>query len=247
MPYREIQPIHRRQVSQATVDRLLAMINDGYWSPGDKLPPQRDLAEALDVGMSTLREALQALNSMGILEAHHGNGTYLAENPPQEVYSQMVNISLAMGKLDLQMLFEARGILETGLAFIAAERATEEQAAALFQILEKEKACIEAGNREETHQLDMEFHKKIGEIADNPFLQQIERTLFSTLDEVLRVLPQTLQGWQWHYDVAIEIGNHKPMRAAEAMRTLVNASGARLFPFMQRKNKEEAGKGSMLE
>ena len=111
--------------------------------PGDKLPPQRDLAEALDVGMSTLREALQALHSMGILEVRHGDGTYMAENPPQEVYSQMVNVSLAMGEVDLQMLFEARGILETGFAFIAAERATDEEISQLFQILEQERTCVE--------------------------------------------------------------------------------------------------------
>jgi GntR family transcriptional regulator, transcriptional repressor for pyruvate dehydrogenase complex len=235
MPKREIQPIHRRQVSQATIDRLLGMINDGFWAPGDKLPPQRDLAEALDVGMSTLREALQALHSMGILEVRHGDGTYLAENPPQEIYSQMVNVSLAMGDLDLQMLFEARGILETGFAFIAAERATDEQVEELFNILKQERSSMESGNRKEIHQLDLAFHKKIAEIANNPFLRQIVGSLFDALDDVLQVVPQTLEGWHWHFNVATEIRNHEPMRASEAMRTLVNASGARLLPFMSKK------------
>jgi DNA-binding FadR family transcriptional regulator len=145
MPNRMIQPIHRRQVSQALIDRLLWMISEGYWAPGDKLPPQRELAQALEVGMSTLREALQSLQTMGVLKLRHGDGTYLAEAPAREMYSQMVNVSLAMGKADLEMLFDARGVIETGFAFLAAEHATDEQVAELFRILEEERKALLEG------------------------------------------------------------------------------------------------------
>jgi GntR family transcriptional repressor for pyruvate dehydrogenase complex len=217
---------------------MLSMINEGFWLPGDKLPPQRELAEALDVGMSTLREALQSLQTMGILEMRHGDGTYLSQNPPHDLYSQMMNVSLAMGELDLQMLFEARGILETGFAFLAAERATDEQIEDLFQILEQERNGIETGVRPYTHELDLAFHKKIAEIANNPFLTQIVDTLFEALDDVLTILPQTLEGWRWHHHVAEKIREHECMAASEAMRTLVNASAARLIPYMSKEQKK---------
>ncbi len=237
MTTKEILPIHRRQISQAIIDRLLSMIGDGYWAPGDKLPPQRELAKKFDVGMSTLREGLQSLQTMGILELRHGDGTYLANTPSQEIYSHMMNVSLAMGKMDLLSLFEARGIIETGFSYLAAERATDEQIKDLFSILEQEKIAIEKVQRERTHELDLSFHKKIAEISNNEFLGQIVGSLFTALDEVLRILPQTNEGWRWHQNVAIAIGNHDPMKASEAMRTLVNASGARLFPYLNNSHK----------
>lgn len=241
MPTKEILPIHRRQISQAIIDRLLSMISDGYWAPGDKLPPQRDLAKKFDVGMSTLREGLQSLQTMGILELRHGDGTYLANTPSQEIYSHMVNVSLAMGKMDLLMLFEARGVIETGFSFFAAERATEDQIHELLEILDQEKSAIEKGQRERTHELDLSFHKKIAEISNNEFLSQIVGSLFEALDEVLRILPQTIEGWRWHKNVAIAISEHDGMKASEEMRTLVNASGARLFPYFNNGHKSNNG------
>ena len=208
------------------------MISDGYWAPGDKFPPQRELARALGVGMSSLREALQSLQTMGILELRHGNGTYLVDAPSSEIYSRMVNVSLRMGKSDLETLFEARGVIETGFAFYAAQRATDEQITKLFQILEQERIALKNGLRDDTYRLDLAFHKIIAEIAGNEFLQQIVGSLFEALDEVLQIIPQTTEGWRWHYNVAVEIRNHDAMKASDAMRTLVNASGARLLPFL---------------
>lgn len=225
-------PLHRRKVSQALIDRLLSMICEGYWTPGDKLPPQRELARLLDVGMSSIREALQSLQTMGIIEIRHGDGAYLIETPTNEMYSRMVSLSLQMGKTDLEMLFEARGIIETGFAFFAAERATDQQIVELFEILEAERAALQAGNRNETYKHDIAFHKKIAEIAYNEFLQQIVQSLYDALEDVLRVLPQTMEGWRWHYNVANEIRDRSPMKASEAMRTLVIASGARLLPYL---------------
>jgi len=231
MPTQIIKPIHRRQVSQALIDRLLSMISEGYWMPGEKLPPLRELAASLGVGMSTLREALQSLQTMGILKMLHGDGTYLEDSPSQVIYSHMVTVSLAMSKNNMQMLFDARGVIETGFAFFAAEHATEEQIKKLFQILEDERQAILDSSHDQIHSLDLEFHKTIAEIADNDFLQQIIDSLFTALDEILQIIPQTMEGWRWHYNVAVEIRNHDPMRASEAMRTLVNASGARLLPY----------------
>ncbi len=208
------------------------MISEGFWNPGDRLPPQRELATSLDVGLSTLREALQSLQTMGVLEMRHGDGTYLVESPSHDLYSHMFNVSMAMGKPDLEMLFEARGVLETGFAYYAAERATGEQIEELFQILEQQLGGIKNNNRELTYALDLAFHKKIAEIANNEFLQEIVGSLFETLEEVLQILPQTIEGWRWHREVAEHIRNHEPMKASESMRTLVIASGTRLLPYL---------------
>jgi GntR family transcriptional regulator, transcriptional repressor for pyruvate dehydrogenase complex len=229
---KQIQPVHRRQITKATIDRLLSMIRDGYWLPGNRLPAQRELAEALGVGMSTLRESLQSLQTMGILEMRHGEGTFVTSQP-NDMYDHLVEISLAMGETDLQMLFEAREILETGFAFHAATRATDEQIDSLFDILQKEREAIESGRKEDGHNFDLAFHQLIAEIASNKFLAQIDDTLFNALAELIRVLPQTLEGWHWHYEVALGIRNRDSFQASEAMRTLIEASAAHYLPYMK--------------
>ncbi len=144
------------------------MITEGYWQPGESLPPQRELAKSLGVGMSTLREALQSLQTMGVLEMRHGEGTFVA-NKPNGMYDRLLDISLASGEMDLPTLFEARAILETGIAYHAARRATEEQILQLFDILEKERQGIETGQGENLFELDLSFHRLIAEMASNRF------------------------------------------------------------------------------
>ena len=230
-----IKPVHRRQISSATIDRLLAMISDGYWMPGEQLPAQRELAKSLGVGMSTLREALQSLQTMGILEMRHGEGTFVTDRP-YDTYEKLLDLSLSMGDLEPEMLFEARGIVESGFAYHAATRATEEQLSRMFEILDTEKKCIEEGELECCHDLDLAFHQLIAEMADNKFLQQIDDTLFKALDKLLRILPQTLKGWQLHNAVALAIKDRDPFRSSEAMQTLIEASAARYLPYMKTHN-----------
>jgi len=235
-----IKPVHRRQISSATIDRLLSMISDGYWLPGEQLPPQRELSKSLGVGMSTLREALQSLQMMGILEMRHGEGTFVT-NRPYDTYEKLLDLSLTLGDLDAEMLFEARGIVESGFAYHAATRATDKQIDELFEILQKEKKCIDEGESECCHDLDLSFHQLIAEMANNSFLQQIDGTLFKALDKLLRVLPQTEKGWRLHFAVAEAIRDRDPFRASESMHTLIEASAAQYVPLMKL---ETIGKGN---
>ncbi len=227
-----IKPVHRRQISSATIDRLLSMISDGYWLPGEQLPPQRELAKSLGVGMSTLREALQSLQMMGLLEMRHGEGTFIT-NRPYDTYEKLLDLSLTLGDLDVEMLFEARGILESGFAYHAATRASEDQINTLFEILKKEEQCIDAGQAECCHDLDLSFHQMIAEMAHNSFLQQIDGTLFKALDKLLRILPQTKKGLRLHCAVAEAIRDRDPFRASESMHTLIEASAAQYVSLIK--------------
>lgn len=215
------------------------MITEGYWQPGESLPPQRELAKSLGVGMSTLREALQSLQTMGVLEMRHGEGTFVA-NKPNGMYDRLLDISLASGEMDLPTLFEARAILETGIAYHAARRATEEQILQLFDILEKERQGIETGQGENLFELDLSFHRLIAEMASNRFLEQIDSTLRNALEALLRNLPLTMEGWRLHYEVAEGIRKRKPFEALESMRTLIEATAARYLPYMSKAKREEA-------
>ena len=179
-----IVPVHRRQISSATIDRILSMISEGFWEPGECLPPQRELAKSLGVGMSTLREALQSLQTMGVLEMRHGSGTYVS-NQPFTAYGKIIDVSVGLASMDLEMFFEARGIIESGLAYLAAQHATDEQISKLFEILDGELEYIDEENNDLYHDLDLSFHRLVSEMANNQFLEQINDALFKVLDRLL--------------------------------------------------------------
>jgi DNA-binding FadR family transcriptional regulator len=208
------------------------MISDGYWEPGECLPPQRELAKSLGVGMSTLREALQSLQTMGVLEMRHGSGTYVSTQP-FTAYGKIIDMSVGLASMDLEMFFEARGIIETGLAYLAAQHGTDEQINKLFKILDGELEYLDEEHNNLYHDLDLDFHRLISEMANNQFLAQINVALFNVLDKLFRVLPLTKEGWRLHFSVAEAIRDRSPFNASEAMRTLIEASSAKYLPYMK--------------
>jgi len=227
-----IVPVHRRQISSATIDRILSMISEGFWEPGECLPAQRELAKSLGVGMSTLREALQSLQTMGVLEMRHGSGTYVS-NQPLSMYGKMIDVSVGLASMDLEMFFEARGIIETGLAYLAAQHAADEQISELFEILDGELEYIDEEHNDHYHDLDLSFHRLVSEMANNLFLAQINVSLFKVLDKLFRILPLTKEGWRLHFAVAEAIRDRAPFKASEMMRTLIEASSAKYLPYMK--------------
>ena len=227
-----MEPIHTVHMSRATIDRLLAMIHEGYWGPGDRLPPQRELAKTLGIGMSTLREALQSLQAMGVLEMHHGEGTYVSEQPYQ-VIERILGMSLSLGDLDLRALFDARIVLEGGLAYHAAARATDEQIAALFRNLEDQEKAIREGRMQDMDDLDLAFHRKIAEMAGNDFLQQVADMLLHTLEQYIRSVPHTPEGLRLHKAIVEEIRLRKPQGSFDAVRKLIETTEARYMSFIR--------------
>jgi GntR family transcriptional repressor for pyruvate dehydrogenase complex len=227
-----MEPIQTVHMSKATIDRLLAMIREGYWGPGDRLPPQRELARTLGIGMSTLREALQSLQAMGVLEMHHGEGTFVTEQPYQ-VIERILGMSLSLGDLDLQSLFEARIVLEGGLAYHASVRASDEQIAALFRNLEEQEKAIREGRMPDIDELDLDFHRKIAEMAGNNFLQQVAEMLLHTLEQFLRSVPHTPEGLRLHKAIAEAIRMRKPQASSEAVRKLMETTETRYMSYFR--------------
>ena len=234
-----IQPIHRKDVTSGIVDSVLQMIGDGVWAPGERLPSQRKLASQMDVSMASLREALYSLQAMGVLEMRHGSGTYVSNNTvnPGE---KLIQLSVLLGGMDIKMFFEARRVIETGLARLAAEHATDEQIEQLFHILNEQKTAFSDGDQEKLHGLDLAFHQQIADMANNNFLFQINEMLFANLDKLFRVLPLSETGWALHYAVAEAIRQRSSNRAYQTMRALIEASLANYLPYIEKSEREKS-------
>lgn len=167
----EFKPLVRRTYASDVVRTIKDMILDGRLQPGQRLPPERAVSEALGVSRPTVREAIRSLQAMNILESRHGSGTYVASLSVDELLGPLQFV-LALAEGGLAHLFEVRLLLEPGAAALAAERATPEDVAALRDCAER----AEAEARDDTGallELDTELHDLIVRAARNPLLEHL--------------------------------------------------------------------------
>src|SRR5512136_679385 len=112
------------------VDHVRREIEAGRLGPGDRLPPERELAQRMGVSRPSLRSGLRTLQAMGILHARRGAGTFIVEGPPH-LGKAPLQFLAALHGFTLDQIYEARRMLEVGAAGLAAERATGERRAAM--------------------------------------------------------------------------------------------------------------------
>src|SRR5215217_2493935 len=150
--------------------RLIELITDRQLKAGDRLPPERELAASMGVSRSSLREALRALAMLGVTEMRHGDGTYLTSLEP-EALMRPVSLVLALSDSGLAELFEARKLVEPGLAALAAERIDEAAAEELLRCAEASAGALE--DAEAFMWADIELHARIAHAASNAVLSRL--------------------------------------------------------------------------
>ncbi len=144
-------------------DDLAQSIRDGVYRPGEKLPAERELAEAFGVSRPTVREAMIALEIFGVVEIRHGSGIYVIEpkgGQPAPVETEAADDDLNVGAFEL---IEARILIEGEMAAVAAAAVTDADIAALNDLI----ARMQTGDDQECDDADHEFHEHIARLTDN--------------------------------------------------------------------------------
>ena len=154
--------------------RLISLIGDRQLRPGDKLPPERDLAATMQVSRPSLREALRALAMLNIVEIRQGSGTYVSSLKP-EVLIEHLDFVFALDDSTFTELLEARQMLEPGLAAAAATRATDEELAQLRACVSRAAAHVD--DPEVFLTADLELHQIISAAARNQITARIMDSL----------------------------------------------------------------------
>ena len=175
-------PIQRRKLSDDVFDRLLELIRDGTLRPGDHLPSERSLMERLGVGRPAVREALQALDRMGLIEIRHGERARIAEPSFGHMVEQMgetMRHLLVHSPANLEHLKEARATLEREVTRIAARRRTEADVRRLRGIVAEQAAAI--ADPHTFRALDGRFHREIAVISGNPIWPAVSEAVFGWL------------------------------------------------------------------
>jgi GntR family transcriptional repressor for pyruvate dehydrogenase complex len=166
--------VEKSVLSDQIADRILQMIRDKQLKPGDKLPPERELAAMMNVSRPALREALRGLSMMNIIEIRQGAGAYVTALDPAQLVEHL-NFVFALDDSTLLELFDARKIVEVGLIEMAAHRITDEEITALEKSL-----ALSAQTTEDPDaflQADLDLHMQIAQIARNPILARFMESI----------------------------------------------------------------------
>jgi GntR family transcriptional repressor for pyruvate dehydrogenase complex len=161
-------------VTTKAIDSIRAMIRTGELAPGDRLPPEGELAEQLGVSRGSLREAVRALSEISVLDVRRGDGTYVTSLSPSELLSGMVFAMELFQAKDLDEVTEVRSLLLPPAAALAAERVTAEQLAQMHAVIEQLEAATDP---DEIARLHERFGSLVYDATGNETLSSILRAL----------------------------------------------------------------------
>ena len=131
MEFKEIAHI---RLYESVLEQIMNLIKNAELKPGDRLPPERELAEKLSISRGSLREAFRVLESRGLIKSKPGGGRFIRELKKDSLV-HTENIVLGLEKSSILELLEAREIFEVKIAEIAAKRATKEDVALIEKVL----------------------------------------------------------------------------------------------------------------
>jgi GntR family transcriptional repressor for pyruvate dehydrogenase complex len=166
-----------RQIQELVVSSQLV--------PGDKLPPERELAARYGVSRTAVREALKLLQERGFIEARTGSGSFVAKPGIASVTSSISLVS-QMRRGTLGDLLEARLCLEGYISRLAVERATEDDIA----VIEDTVSAMRRALSEDPHRyidIDLDFHTALASASHNPFFVILSASLIDLIQSVRRV------------------------------------------------------------
>jgi GntR family transcriptional repressor for pyruvate dehydrogenase complex len=161
-------------VYTAVFEALQERIRRGAWLPGTRLPSITRLAHDMQVGTGSVREALQSLQSIGLVKIEHGRGVFVASTRPS---TELASHFQDVGAGHTVALAETRSILEPEMAALAAERGTAEELSEIENLAWQMEAQAQQGG--DFAELDVQFHRCIARAARNPILY---RTMESITD-----------------------------------------------------------------
>lgn len=210
--------------------QLLEHFTGGQVAPGTRLPPERQLAASLNVGRSAVREALAALEILGIVDVRPGSGTYL-RGSASALLPQTLRWGLMIGSENTEHLSELRAGLESYTARLAADRMDTANLERLRSSLETMGASF--GDVRSFIAADAAFHQILGEAAGNPMLTdllQVSRTLLRVYnDRAVHEREDMQLALDEHAEILVALGNKDGDRAASAMIVHMASARSRLL------------------
>lgn len=194
---RDLGRISSDTMADVVESRLRDYFKKKFFKPGDSLPKELELAEALGVSRNVVREALSRLRMLGMIESRKKRGMILASPDILGVFERVLD-PLIITEETLQDLFELRLVLEMGLADIMFINLNDKHLHELESIVNNEAKVSEQGFRIKN---EIAFHGKLYEIAGNDTLKRFQNMLLPIFEYVLKLEKELVSGKVSHHDL----------------------------------------------
>lgn len=215
----DVEAIHKTKVYEKVALQLQRLICDGSLKPGEKLPPERELADMFHVSRGSLRDAVRALEVTGFVEARHGEGTVVRTASTDSLLNPLTAAMLRRREFVGELL-EFRAMIEPVLAKRAATNASPEDLEHLQNIIRRQQEKVDRG--EIAIDEDSEFHNAIAHAARNEVVLNVLDAFMDLLRESrehsLQVDGRLQKSLEGHKQILHAIERRDPAAAEAAMR-----------------------------
>lgn len=222
------------RISENIVQQIRQAILKGDLRPGDRLPPEKELAENFGVSKASLREAFRALEALGLLEVRQGvsGGAFICEVDLGTARDNIVNYIFFQNP-SIKEFTQLRTILEPSMARLAAAQVRDDDLADLEENLKETKSGLDAGSF--SYELDIDFHHRIAVITKNSLVCLIIDSMQSALVNIKRLIEPdydfSLQVYYAHRRIFDALRARDSEKAAEEMLIHVEEVGVGLTAF----------------
>lgn len=174
--------IKSKKLYQLVIEQIQDMILDGRLKKGDKLPSERDLSEQLGISRTSIREALRALEIIGLIESRQGEGNFI-KGDIESSFFEPLSVMFKLNRGNPHDILEMRMILEIESAKLASKRISEEDSMELQALMIQLK---KAKNEKESAKIDKKIHYKIAEITGNSLIMNLLNTISSLMETFIK-------------------------------------------------------------
>jgi GntR family transcriptional regulator, transcriptional repressor for pyruvate dehydrogenase complex len=213
-----LRTIKRIRIHEEVFKQIRQLIEEGRFRARDQLPSERELAETFKVSRTSVREALRALESQGLIVSRTGTGNFVADLPVESLIGPLARL-LIDEKKALADMFEMRKLIEPHIAALAAERASRNDVAQLKRILAKQSEAV--GRGETGVEADAELHFFISRTTRNQALQKLVSGLMELLsrsrEESLQTGDRRASSIAAHRRIVAAIEKHDKAKARGEM------------------------------
>ena len=235
-----LTPVSRTTLTADICRQMIGHLIRGDWTAGERIPAERELCVKLGVGRASLREALKALEIMGMIETRLGDGTYVCKR--SEFLSRPLLWAIASSsETEAHELVEARKLIEVELAGFAAERATSADLKQIGEQLDAMENALE--NPSVFVQADIDFHLAIGQAAHNSILMNALHLIRNLLQQwilsTLAIEGVSLKAYEQHKQIFLSVAKKNPAAARKAMQVHLEAMATFLLNA-KKKERERA-------
>lgn len=213
-----LKAVKKTRISEEIVQQIYRLIREGVLNPGDRLPPERELAQRFGVSRASVREAMRLLDLKGLVAVRPGAGTFITEDTVEAIVQSFSSL-MSEGANTASDVFEMRLLLEPQVAALAAQRASDAEVWRMKEILDAQEAEIAAGST--GVEFDSEFHFAIANATQNAALIAVTQAVSGILRQSREVSLQSPErsrlSLQSHRQILAALSSRRPAEAEEAM------------------------------